>query len=74
MGKHYGKDKMFDGCPDTCWQSKEGKPQCITIEFDCTRSRTLVFVLGPACNCSAIYAHVLCMCSEGERWFNHMHC
>jgi hypothetical protein len=40
MGKQYGKDKMFDGCADTCWQSKEGKPQSITLEFDRARFRT----------------------------------
>ena len=39
MGKQYGKDKMFDGCADTCWQSKEGKPQSITLEFDRARFR-----------------------------------
>lgn len=37
VGKQYGKDKMFDGCADTCWQSKEGKPQSITLEFDRAR-------------------------------------
>ena len=33
-GRQYGKDKMFDGCPDTCWHSKDGRPQSITLEFD----------------------------------------
>ena len=43
MGKQYGKDKMLDGCPDTCWQSKEGKPQSITLEFD--RPRLLMNIV-----------------------------
>jgi hypothetical protein len=39
-GKQYGKEKMFDGCPDTCWHSKEGKPQSISLEFDHVRCRS----------------------------------
>jgi len=34
VGKQYSKDHMFDGNSDTCWQSKEGKPQSIAITFE----------------------------------------
>lgn len=31
--KQYGKSFMFDGKEDTCWNSDQGLPQCVQIEF-----------------------------------------
>ena len=35
---------MFDGCPDTCWHSKEGKPQSISLEFASVRCRAARYI------------------------------
>ncbi|XP_004526348.2 nuclear receptor 2C2-associated protein [Ceratitis capitata] len=32
--KQYGKQHMFDSCPDTSWNSSEGLPQWIIIRFE----------------------------------------
>ena len=32
--KEYGKNHMFDGCPDTCWNSDQGGVQIITVKFN----------------------------------------
>eukprot|EP00794_Sanderia_malayensis_P010175 gene10175-11216_t len=33
--KEYGKNFMFDGKEDTCWNSDQGSPQIITFQFEC---------------------------------------
>ncbi|CAK9800504.1 Nuclear receptor 2C2-associated protein [Anthophora plagiata] len=32
--KSYGKNYMFDNCPETCWNSDAGTPQWIIINFE----------------------------------------
>jgi len=32
--KEFGKQNMFDGSEETCWQSHQGSPQFIIIEFN----------------------------------------
>ena len=34
--REYGKNFMFDGCPDTCWNSDQGETQHIVVKFDQT--------------------------------------
>lgn len=40
--REYGKMFMFDGREDTCWNSDQGTPQWIRIEFDDEREITEV--------------------------------
>ena len=31
--KEYGKKFLFDGCPDTCWNSDQGESQHVGVRF-----------------------------------------
>jgi len=31
--KEYGKKFLFDGCPDTCWNSDQGDTQYVAVRF-----------------------------------------
>jgi hypothetical protein len=31
--KEFGKEKMFDGSSETCWNSDQGSPQYVALEF-----------------------------------------
>eukprot|EP01006_Ploeotia_vitrea_P063547 TRINITY_DN85759_c0_g1_i1.p1 TRINITY_DN85759_c0_g1~~TRINITY_DN85759_c0_g1_i1.p1 ORF type:complete len:146 (-),score=17.57 TRINITY_DN85759_c0_g1_i1:145-582(-) len=45
----YGKANMFDGQPDTCWNSDSGTPQSVTLSFTepvCIDSLRAVFQGG----------------------------
>ncbi|KAK9306387.1 hypothetical protein QLX08_002906 [Tetragonisca angustula] len=32
--RSYGKNYMFDNCPETCWNSDAGSPQWVIINFE----------------------------------------
>ena len=33
--REYGKQRLFDPSPDSCWNSEQGSPQCISLTFRC---------------------------------------
>jgi len=32
--KQFGKKYLFDGCEETCWNSDQGSPQWVSLEFE----------------------------------------
>lgn len=52
----YGKKHLFDGKPETCWNSEPGTPQYIQIEFASPVSVRQLVILGQGGFCPKVRA------------------